>query len=257
MRFSIILLSFFFVNQSIAQLIWADPVFPLDSEPVIIFFDATQGTGGLANCNCDVYLHTGVITDQSTNPSDWKHVVTSWGVANDDWKMTPVSGQDNVYSYDFMPDIRNYYGVPMNEIIEQMAFVFRNANGSLERDDARALTNDNASPITIRQIVYIKSDGDVDLARANALSTAERKLGVVEATSIAAAASGSIFTRKGTIIGGFSGLTPGADQFLSVATAGLITETAPSTSGQIIRKVGEAISATEIEFNPEDAIEIV
>jgi len=139
MRFSIILLSFFFVNQTIAQLIWAEPAFPLDNESVTIFFDATQGTGGLADCNCDVYLHTGVITDQSTNPSDWKHVVTSWGVANDDWKMDPVSGQDNVYSYEITPDIRNYYGVPMNETIEQMAFVFRNANGSLEGKDVGGL----------------------------------------------------------------------------------------------------------------------
>ena len=137
MRFSIFpfLLSCFFLNQSFAQLIWVDPPFPHANEAVTIYFDATEGTGGLADCNCDVYLHTGVITDQSSGPSDWKHVVTTWGVANSAWKMDPVPGEDNVYAYDITPDIRTYYGVPMNETIEKMAFVFRNANGSLEGKD--------------------------------------------------------------------------------------------------------------------------
>ncbi len=119
-----------------AQLIWADPVFPTETEAVTIYFDATQGTGGLADCNCDVYLHTGVITNLSTGLGDWKHVVTSWGQANAAWKMTPVSGQPNVYSYDITPSIRQYYGLTnANEVIEKMAFVFRNGTGSLEGKD--------------------------------------------------------------------------------------------------------------------------
>ncbi len=133
----------------------------------------------------------------------------------------------------------------------------QNTNGSLERDDARSFTNDNAGAITIRQIVYIKSDGDVDLAKADAAATSDVKLGIVEDASIASTASGSIIIRKGAIIGGFAGLVPGADQFISPSTAGLMTPTAPTTSGQWFRKIGEAISTTEIEFNPEEAIEIV
>lgn len=125
-----------FAKTTQAQVIWADPVFPTENQPVTIYFDATQGTGGLANCNCDVYLHTGVITSLSTGPSDWKHVVTSWGQANAAWQMTPVSGQPNVYSYNIQPNIRGYYGVTSpTEIIEKMAFVFRNSNGSLEGKD--------------------------------------------------------------------------------------------------------------------------
>lgn len=119
-----------------AQIIWADPVFPTENQAVTIYYDATEGTGGLANCNCDVYLHTGVITSLSTGPSDWKYVVTSWGQANPAWKMTPVSGQPNVYSYAITPTIRSYYNVTnANEIIEKMAFVFRNGSGSLEGKD--------------------------------------------------------------------------------------------------------------------------
>ncbi len=119
-----------------AQIIWADPVFPTENQSVTIYYDATQGTGGLTNCNCDVYLHTGVITSLSTGLSDWKYVVTSWGQANAAWKMTPVSGQPNVYSYAITPTIRSYYNVTNgNEVIEKMAFVFRNGTGSLEGKD--------------------------------------------------------------------------------------------------------------------------
>ena len=115
-----------------AQLIVSDPAAPTDDQAVTIVFDATQGTGGLADCGCDVYLHTGVITDNSTGPSDWQYVQTQWGVADADWRLTPVEGEDNKYSYTFGPTIRDYFGVPAGEVIEQVAFVFRNADGTLE-----------------------------------------------------------------------------------------------------------------------------
>ncbi len=112
--------------------VYTDPYFPRENQPVTIYFDATQGTGGLANCNCNIYLHTGLITNQSTSPSDWKHVVTTWGVANPAWQMTPVPGQPNLYRFNITTSIRQFYNVPANINILKMAFVFRNANGSLE-----------------------------------------------------------------------------------------------------------------------------
>ncbi len=115
-----------------AQILTATPSFPTANDQVTIVYDATQGTGGLNNCACDVYLHTGVITAASTSPADWKYVVTTWGQANAAWKMTPVPGQPNKYSYVIGPSIRNYYNVPMGEQIQKMAFVFRNATGTLE-----------------------------------------------------------------------------------------------------------------------------
>ena len=115
-----------------AQLLTANPAFPTASGAVTIIFDATQGNGGLANCNCAVYVHTGLITSASTSPSDWKYVVTTWGQANAAWLMTPVPGQPNKYSFTIGPSIRQYYNVPVSEQILRMAFVFRNANGTLE-----------------------------------------------------------------------------------------------------------------------------
>lgn len=112
--------------------VYTIPAFPRADQPVTIYFDATQGTGGLANCNCNVYLHTGLITSASTSPSDWKHVVTTWGSANAAWQMTPVPGQPNLYSFTITPSIRTYYGAPITTTILKMAFVFRNASGSLQ-----------------------------------------------------------------------------------------------------------------------------
>jgi 1,4-alpha-glucan branching enzyme len=112
------------------QVIYSEPAFPSSEEEVTIFFDATEGNGGLENCNCDVYLHTGVITDQSSGPSDWRYVPTTWGQANADWQLTPVPGESNLYSFTFSPSIRDYFGVPGAETIEQLAFVFRDAAGN-------------------------------------------------------------------------------------------------------------------------------
>ena len=112
--------------------VYTDPYFPRDNQPVTIYFDATQGNGGLANCACNVYLHTGVITNLSTAPNDWKYVFTTWGVANPAWQMTPVPGQPNLYRFNITTSIRQLYNVPANETILKLAFVFRNANGTLE-----------------------------------------------------------------------------------------------------------------------------
>ena len=116
---------------SFSQVVWTEPLIPTAEDAVTLYFDAAEGNAGLAGCNCDVYLHTGLLTENSTNPSDWKYVFTSWGVANNAWKMTPVAGQPDVYSYEITPSIREHYNVlDMNEDILQMAFVFRNADGS-------------------------------------------------------------------------------------------------------------------------------
>ena len=115
-----------------AQIITADPPFPTVNQEVTITFDASQGTGGLANCGCDVYVHTGVITNNSSGPGDWQNVPTEWGVANADWKMTRVTGQANLYTYTISPSIMEFYNVEAGVEVLQMAFVFRNADGSME-----------------------------------------------------------------------------------------------------------------------------
>jgi hypothetical protein len=119
-----------------AQIITTDPAIPVASEPVTVIYDATQGTAGLKDFSGDVYAHTGVLTENSTDNKDWKYA-PSWGDNSAKYKMTRVSA--NTYSLEITPSIREYYGVPENETITHMAFVFRSADTNLEgKDDGGA-----------------------------------------------------------------------------------------------------------------------
>ena len=122
----VFLASFQFAN---AQLITVDPAFPSDQDQVVITFDASLGSGGLAGYSGSVYAHTGVITDESTSGTDWKYVKAGWTQNIPDCKMTNLG--NNKWELTIEPSIREYYGVPEGELIEQLAFVFRSSDGSL------------------------------------------------------------------------------------------------------------------------------
>lgn len=104
------------------SLIITEPVFPIEQSDVLITFNAELGNGGLAGYNDTVYAHTGVITNQSTSSSDWKYVKTEWGENTPDTKLTLIDS--NLYQL-YIPNIREYYGVPSGEEITDLAFVFR------------------------------------------------------------------------------------------------------------------------------------
>lgn len=53
-----------------------------------------------------------------------------------------------------------------------------------------------------------------------------------------------------------TGLTLGATYYLSASTAGAITATAPSGSGQIVQVIGVAVSATELAVEMAQPIEL-
>ena len=122
------------VNSAFSQIITAAPEFPTADSAVTITFDATEGNQGLMDFSEDVYAHTGVITENSSGSSDWKYVATEWGEANDAYKLEQVN--TNLYTFEITPSIREYYGVPDGEKIEQMAFVFRNGDGTEEAKTA-------------------------------------------------------------------------------------------------------------------------
>ena len=104
------------------------PVFPTPDDNVTITFDATQGDAGLLNFTGDIYAHTGVITNLSTSASDWKYVRHAWATVFDDIKLTSIGNHQYTLAIN---SIKTYYGVPAGETILKMAFVFRNADGSL------------------------------------------------------------------------------------------------------------------------------
>jgi len=114
----------------------------------------------------------------------------------------------------------------------------------------KSFINDNASAITIRQVAFIKSNGHIDLAIATSASIKDAMIVLVKDSSIDSAASGLCY-HVDQVISGFSGLTPGATYFISASTAGEIVTPAPISSGNYIYRVGRAVSATELRFEPE------
>lgn len=117
--------------------------------------------------------------------------------------------------------------------------------------DFDSRTNDNAGPITTGQLVYLKSSGNVDLARANAAATATAALGVVFDASIASGIAGNIVVKVGsriTVPG--ATFTPGQPVYMSVAAAGGYTQVEPTGTTDYIVQVGEALSATVYRFEP-------
>jgi len=113
---------------SFSQLITVTPPLPTDEDSVEVIFDASLGNAGLAGYTGDVYAHTGVITNLSTGSSDWKYVITEWGENTEANKLTSLG--NNKWKLIISPSIRSFYGVPGNEVIQKLAFVFRNADGS-------------------------------------------------------------------------------------------------------------------------------
>jgi glycosidase len=124
----IILPSFIFAFAARTQVIVTTPGYPVDVDSVTIIFDATRGDAGLNNVAPPIYAHTGVITNLSSSPSDWRYVIADWNQNLPKALMTPLG--NNLYQLKIKPAIRSWYGVPQNEKILKMAFVFRNTDGS-------------------------------------------------------------------------------------------------------------------------------
>ena len=145
------------------QIVWTEPAFPTQDDVVTLYYDVSQGNAALIDeeppCPpCPfVYAHTGVITSESTSPSDWQYVQNPWpngnnaSTANAGNTLIPVEG--TIHSFDFGGlTLAEYYGVPAGVVIEQLAFVFRNADGS-----AVGKTSDEGD------IFYNVSDGSFEV----------------------------------------------------------------------------------------------
>ncbi len=122
------LVFFFVVNIHAQQIVTLTPAFAsANDNNVSISYDASQGNAGLLG-QASIYAHAGVITNLSTSSSDWKYVIAGWTTNLPKALLTRV-GLSNIYTLN-IGNIRTFYGVPANETILKMAFVFRTADGS-------------------------------------------------------------------------------------------------------------------------------
>lgn len=105
--------------------------------------------------------------------------------------------------------------------------------------------------ISANDLCYIMSDGKI--ARASAAAGGNEAVG----WATAAAVDGASVTIQMEGIMTTTGLTPGAAYFLSDATPGaLLISPGPATSlaNKLGQFIGTAISATELEFEPDRAV---
>ena len=109
-------------------LLTVSPAFPADNAPVTLTFDASKGNAALTGFAGDVYMHIGVITDQSTGPTNWKYVkVSSFTTADASVKMNAIGGG----KYQFTLSPRSFFGVAAGEKILQIAVLFRSGDGAI------------------------------------------------------------------------------------------------------------------------------
>jgi hypothetical protein len=129
------------------------------------------------------------------------------------------------------------------------------AGDRLDLSNSATKTNNTGNALVIGTPVYVNG-ANVLLARANAQSTI-RVAGLVadvsapDAGPVTVIVDGVVTATTGqwdTITGQTGGLTPGADYWLSAATAGKLVSTAPTTDGEFVVPVGHALSATEFEL---------
>ncbi len=125
--------------------------------------------------------------------------------------------------------------------------------------DETVLTNNEAGAVVIGTPVYIDANDGFKKAKADAAPPA-KVCGLATGTSTAAGAttparsSGSMTATTGqwdAVAGTTGGLTANTIYYLSAATAGIITATAPTTVGQYVGPVGVGLSTTELLIRPQ------
>lgn len=128
--------------------------------------------------------------------------------------------------------------------------------------DVISLTNDEAGSVVIGTPVYSDAASGVKKAKADAAGTA-KPIGLVSDTTIANGVAGNVMLNGyltattgqwDTAFGTTGGLTFNTKYYLSAATAGVGTATAPSTTGQYVVELGIAVSTTVLKIDIKQTI---
>src|SRR5215471_5985848 len=111
-----------------AQLLSVTSSFPKDTSSITITVDCSRGNKGLLNYanTSDVYVHVGLITNLSSGPSNWQHVLYTWGTTT---AGHATSLGNNKYSFT-INNIRSFFSVPPAETILKVAILFRSGDGN-------------------------------------------------------------------------------------------------------------------------------
>ena len=116
-----------FAIASVSQVVTIDKPWATQNDEVTISFNAKLGNGVLAGFTGNVYAYTGVITTESNNDGDWKHVQSNWGTVNPELQLTSLG--NDIYSLSF--NIAGLYDLLPGEEVIKLAFLFHNESYSL------------------------------------------------------------------------------------------------------------------------------
>lgn len=118
-----------------AQLLTWTPGFAKDNDNITITVDASYGNQGLLNYSGNVYVHVGLITNLSTGPTNWQHVLFIWASAPAAAQATAAG--TNKWSYT-INNIRSFFSVGAGETIYKIAILFRDAAGNIVQRNSDA-----------------------------------------------------------------------------------------------------------------------
>lgn len=130
-RIILFFLLYLFVLPTYSQLLSWTPNFAQETTtPFTITMDASKGNQGLFFYTpvADVYVHIAVITNLSTNSSDWLYNKFTWGTTPIEARATSLGGSK--WSYTITGGLKAFFGVPGGENIQKIAILFRNGTGS-------------------------------------------------------------------------------------------------------------------------------
>lgn len=99
--------------------------------------------------------------------------------------------------------------------------------------------------------INIWSDAGVAKARKADATTAGKQADGYVLSAVASGANATVYTDG--INTQRTGLTPGADVYLQT-TAGSVGTTIPAAAGNVVQRVGKALSATEVVFTPAEPV---
>lgn len=106
--------------------VWYEPANATMNDRIVLYYDASQGDGGLKDFNSDVYMYTGVITAESTSDSDWKHN-DGW-TSEDRYKWVRSSDNPNLYYFSMIP--KDFYRLSDGEQIQKFAIIFKDKDNN-------------------------------------------------------------------------------------------------------------------------------
>ena len=120
-------------DEVVYPLISTDPAFITEAmtEDITIILN-TAGTAA-EDYMGDLYAHTGVLTTASVTDGDWKYVLSEWGENIPKCQLEYMD--DNLWTYTIKGGVHAWYGVPADEVVTHIAFVFRSEDSKKEVKD--------------------------------------------------------------------------------------------------------------------------